>query len=150
MAKKHKKKQKRDRGVDELLERVKPSGDGLSGDKTNSSAKAESVSTWMGQEYGEEVHTIKQMCMRLREMPVPSSATVTAGYDAESVALALARAHTRLGLLLASWVKEGMPEKDAPVIRMVRADMRVLAEISITMMSQLLEMGGIETVGGTQ
>lgn len=121
--------------------------------KDKQSAQQHSVPAgqpWVGEEYDAEIDTIKMLCMRLREVPIPGSETIPGGFSAEGVALALARTHTRLALLVGSWKKSGCPADDAAAIRMVRADMRVLAEISITMMTQLLSLADGPVAGGSQ
>lgn len=109
--------------------------------------RAVALSTWMGDEFTAERNAIKNAVRLLHKLPyMETSAGVggdfaNADFSPEEVAMAFARCHMRLQHLLGAWVSAGFIAEDAPTMRVVRTDMRVLAEMHLTMMRELAALG---------
>ncbi len=107
--------------------------------KRLSGVEALDVCTWAGDDLREEAEMLRHYALNLRQIPVPATDTVAGGWAPEGVALALARSHMRLSMLITAWMRVGAPGgANADTIRLVRADMRVLAEICASMMNDLM------------
>lgn len=91
-----------------------------------------------------EAETVKRLVKQLHRIPTAVNDTVDTGYNAEDIALTLCRVYLRMGMLLTAWGQSGFPEADAGHLRMVRADTRVLFELIVPMLNQLLELGRAE------
>lgn len=112
--------------------------------------KAVALGTWMGPEFNAERDAIRNGVGMLHKLPymVPAAGNdfMDADFTPEEVAMAFARCHLRLQHLLGAWVSAGFIAEDAPTMRVVRADMRVLAEMHLTMMRELAALGVPEGV----
>lgn len=106
--------------------------------------KAVALGTWMGPEFNAERAAIRSAVGMLHKLPyvaVAGDDFSSADFTPEEVAMAFARCHLRLQHLLGAWVSAGFIAEDAPTMRVVRADMRVLAEMHLTMMRELAALG---------
>lgn len=141
MGKKHKRERKRDDARKCASEQRK-------------NVKAATTRTWMGPQFHAEHFALRDHVRKLNVLPYMGITGAPDGgvgsWMAEEVATALARCHLRMLHLVKTWEDAGFPAKDAPTMRVVRADMRVLAELSLTMFQELMEMGNVSTVGEKQ
>ena len=96
--------------------------------------------TFIGADYVEEHRAMRKFVKGLDRLPI-MLVPISDGFTGEDFAMALARTYLRMSLMLDSWAERGCPLDEAAMMRMVRADMRAIAEMSISTFSEMLKLG---------
>lgn len=98
-----------------------------------------------GKKFLEERAEIEAVGRLLGKLPAALT-PIENGHTAEDVMMSVARAYTRMALLLSAWGKAGFPAEDVSSMVVLRSDMRVLHELVMGMYKELARLGQVEGV----
>lgn len=98
-----------------------------------------------GRKFLEERAEVEAVGRLLGRLPAVH-ALIEHGHAAEDVMMAVARAYTRMALLLSAWGQAGFPAADVSSMVVLRSDMRVLHELVVGMHRELASHGMAEGV----